>query len=143
MILFPFLFLQFWYVLNVEEPYPAVLMPMFGGVDGDGKIFRTVETDIRYIYPDTVISMDMAAFFFDMTESYRFKVMQRLMGPEAPPFVYQDEGFRAWLDLRSQLTTGRENASRLEVIWTDIQFDTSQDPVQESRSPMGTFIYPF
>ncbi len=142
-VLFPFLFIQFWFVMNVEEPYPAILMPMFGSVDGDGSVFKTVETDIRYIYPDTVVSLDMKTFFFDMTESYRFHVMRRLMGPEADPRVYQDEGFREWLSLRGQLLTGRKNANQFEVIWTNVEFDTGKNPVQESRSTMGTFNYRF
>ena len=142
-LLFPFLFLQYWYVMAVEEPYPAILMPMFGGVDGNGSIFNTLELDIQYEFPDTTHHFELGGFLGDMTESYRFHVMRRLMGPEADPAVHSDKGFREWLTNRCSDLTDRQDPRAFRVVWTSVEIETASDPAEVRKSPMGEFFYLF
>lgn len=143
MILFPLLFIQFALVLNRGEFYPAVLQPLFGGVDGEAGIYRTVEMDIRFHFGDRDTTFSQNEFLSDMTESYRYHVMERLMGPDAPPEVYQDAGFRDWLLRRCERLTTRPDPQRFSVTWNQIALDLRGDSLQSSRQLAGIFSYRF
>jgi hypothetical protein len=134
-----YLFAQFLFVINIAEPYPAFVFPLFGGVDGHQGIFDNIQQDIKIITQIDTIQISKQELLGRLPESQRYDLMLRMMGPETSPEVGADPGFRNWVLQTITGITNQQDPLELIVDWYRVSYDINTTPVSITRDKIGVF----
>ncbi len=143
LVLLPCLFLQLYYAKWVEEPYPAFLFPLFGGVNGKNGIYPAPAEQVSIFAGQDTIPSSKKDIFGMANESYHFHLMRDFLGPETPEVIREDPEYKDWLYQRLRVVTGRGDVTGIEVVWIMKYFDSNVTPAAIFHDTSGYFNLQF
>ncbi|MFT5494969.1 MAG: hypothetical protein ACI9TH_000360 [Kiritimatiellia bacterium] len=131
--IWPAFIVQYIYYHKGFEPYPAVLMPSFGGPDvASRERASTEQIEIRIILADgAVVTCSMDDLLEDAPSAYRRNIMKTSLSspPRSwirPAYV---EGLHAWL--RDHCAAiAKSDPVAMEVVYTRFTHDLTRRPVE-------------
>jgi|GEM_PF-3928944 len=141
-LLFPFLFGQFLFVLFVEEPYPAFVLPLFGTIHGEDGVYSYNRERIEVVCAGgDRLEVSKGTLFRDLPEPHHIYALYRFFDVYGDSVYREDVDFRRWFWSQVEELELCDSVRGVEVIWRRVAYDTKEAVVARSEEGLGSVWY--